>query len=283
MPYRYFIKLSYNGRDFKGWQIQPNDVTVQSVMEKALFFTCGLKTGIIGCGRTDTGVHARVFYAHMDVEDAISKPADMVFKLNRFLPDSIAVKDIVPVKADAHARFSAISREYTYSIQTQKNPFRIQDSYYLHGNFNLDAMNTGARLLLNHSDFECFSKVKTQVANFNCKLEFAEWKQNGSELLFNIRADRFLRNMVRSIVGTLLDVGRGRIDLGELQNILLSHDRRRAGRSVPAKGLSLTDVNYPEYLFVKEPERFQEVNLLAERDATTRKVLKMNSIESESE
>jgi tRNA pseudouridine38-40 synthase len=258
MPYRYFIKLSYNGTDFCGWQVQPNANTVQQELENALDLIIHHKSGITGCGRTDSGVHASNYFAHFDVEEPIKNPINLVFKLNRFLPPTIAIHNIIPVKAGSHSRFSALMREYTYTIITQKDPFLYPNAYLFTTDLDIESMNSGAELLLKSTDFECFSKVKTQVANFRCKLVSAEWSKNQHILKFTIRSDRFLRNMVRSIVGTLLDVGMHKIGIEDLQSILISQDRRRAGRSVPAKGLMLTDIQYPADIYIDKPEWFSE-------------------------
>jgi tRNA pseudouridine38-40 synthase len=256
MPFRYFLKFSFEGSNFSGWQVQPNALTVQELLEEAIYRITGSKYGVSGCGRTDAGVHARVFYAHFDVDTPLKNPLQTCFKLNRFLPPSIAIENILPVKADAHARFSALWREYHYAIIRKKDPFLFPQAYLVPGDLDIALMNDAAKLLLQYPDFECFSKVKTDVSNFNCTIMEANWSQTGPELLFVIRADRFLRNMVRAIVGTLLDVGRKRITLDELKNILDSRDRRKAGQSVPAKGLTLWNVEYPADLFLTEPEWF---------------------------
>jgi len=202
-----------------------------------------------------------MFYAHFDVEVPINNPQKLAFKLNRFLPPTIAIDCVIPVKAGAHARFSALMREYTYTIITQKDPFLCDEAYLFTYEVDVNSMNEGAALLLEYSDFECFSKVRTQVANFRCSLTSAEWVQQGHLLLFTIRSDRFLRNMVRSIVGTLLDLGRKKITIDVLKSILMSHDRRKAGQSVPAKGLMLTDIQYPADIFVEIPEWFSYESL----------------------
>jgi len=256
MPYRYFIKLAFDGTDFSGWQIQPNAATVQEELEKAMALIISHKEGITGCGRTDSGVHSRVFFAHFDVEEPIKSPENLVFKLNRYLPPSIAIQEIFAVRAGMHARFSALMREYTYTVITEKDPFLFPKAYLYSPEMDIDLMNDGSRLLMDYSDFECFSKVRTQVANFRCKLHSAEWIKNQHVLKFTICSDRFLRNMVRSIVGTLLDLGRHKLSMEDLESILLSHNRGKAGRSVPAKGLMLTDVRYPAGFRVKEPEWF---------------------------
>jgi tRNA pseudouridine38-40 synthase len=261
MPYRYFIQLAFDGTDFSGWQVQPNSATVQSEIEKALGLIIRHSTSMNGCGRTDAGVHSRVFFAHFDLEEPIQNPDNLVFKLNRFLPSSIAIISILPVKVGIHARFSATEREYTYTIARKKDPFLTAFSYYFSKELDVELMNSGCNMLLEYTDFECFSKVKTQVANFRCHLTYAKWELKGDALVFTIRADRFLRNMVRSIVGTLLELGMNRISILDLKQILLSRDRRKAGRSVPAKGLMLSDIRYPEDCFVKEAEWFSIENL----------------------
>lgn len=253
MPYRYFIQLAYDGSGFSGWQIQPNALTIQECLEQALQLISGYTAGLTGCGRTDSGVHARIYYAHFDPEKALHNPEQLRYKLNRFLSPAIAIQAIRPVHPGMHARFSAIRREYRYSIARGKDPFLYPYSHLYTGPLDVEVMNKGAAMLTEYSDFQCFSKVRTQVANFQCKLYQATWIDTGHVLEFRIEADRFLRNMVRAIVGTLLDVGRGRVDLDDLRSILESRDRRRAGVSVPAKGLTLWDVQYPLDCFSEKP------------------------------
>jgi tRNA pseudouridine38-40 synthase len=260
MAFRYFIKLSFDGTEYCGWQRQPNGVAVQELLEKGLRLIMGFAGSVTGCGRTDAGVSAAIFYAHFDVEKAMDDPEAIVYKLNRFLPPTIAISGIQSVFPEAHARFSAISREYKYRIITEKDPFLFSTAYLLSDKLDVDAMNKGARILLEHSDFECFSKTRTQVKTFNCALSYAHWELSGHELVFCIRADRFLRNMVRAIVGTLLDIGRHKITVEQLVDILESKDRSRAGYSVPAKGLTLSNILYPDALFSESPVFFNQLS-----------------------
>jgi tRNA pseudouridine38-40 synthase len=256
MPYRYFIQLSYEGSSYCGWQIQPNGLTVQSMIEVGLGKLLRQKISVTGCGRTDSGVHARIFFAHFDVESPVVLPGQLAFKLDRFLPENIGIEAVIPVSAGSHARFSAVWREYQYTIIQKKDPFLISKAALLPWKLDLDIMNQGAESLLKFTDFECFSKVKTDVSNFRCKLISAYWTQSGHMLVFHVKADRFLRNMVRAMVGTLLDLGRGKITMEELHQILESRDRRKAGTSVPAKGLVLWDVNYNDAVFTQNAEWF---------------------------
>lgn len=262
MLYRYFIKLAFDGSRFSGWQLQPNAETVQAVLDDALFKLLKTNQGVTGCGRTDAGVHAKVFFAHFDVNKPIADPVQFVHKLNRFLPSEIAILTIQPVVPTAHARFSASWREYHYFLLTRKDPFLDAIAYKVGYNLDVNRMNQAGEILIEHSDFECFSKVRTQVANFRCKLFLAEWSKTENGLVFVIRADRFLRNMVRAIVGTMIDIGRNKISLQDLETILKSRNRSLAGQSVPAKGLFLWDVSYPEELFIEEPLPFTEESLL---------------------
>ena len=260
MIYRYFIALAYNGLAYSGWQIQPNGVTIQQWIENGLAAVTGLKTGITGCGRTDAGVHASQFYAHFDHSHAYSalELEQLAFRLNRYLPQDIVVFKIVPVIPGAHARFSALWREYEYLVIRYKDPFRFQQAYFVHGDLDIEAMNSAGRLLSGKHDFQSFSKVNTQVNNYVCDIHTAKWEEKAHVLQFTIRADRFLRNMVRAIVGTMLDVGRGKIEIKEFQEIINSKNRCEAGYSVPAKGLTLTGVGYPEFIFTDHPIGFSE-------------------------
>lgn len=258
MAYRYFIHLAYNGREYGGWQIQPNAVTVQEWIAKGLAAIAGLNGNVTGCGRTDAGVNASAFYAHFDHEKALSleELSQCAFRLNRFLPQDIAVFTIKPVFPGAHARFSATWREYEYLIIRQKDPFNFHRAYFVHGYLDIGKMNACSSLLLGRHNFECFSKVHTQVNNYLCDINVAHWSEKDHFLKLTITADRFLRNMVRAIVGTILDVGRGKISIEEFQKIIDSHDRGKAGYSVPAKGLTLTGVGYPEEIFSDKPVFF---------------------------
>lgn len=246
---RYFIELAYNGKNYHGWQIQENAHSVQQELQNKIGVLLKQDTELVGCGRTDTGVHASQFFAHFDCVDEISKPEKLVYQLNALLSDDIAVYRIFEVAPDLHARFSAIEREYEYLISTRPTPFLNELSWTWYRIPDIDKMNSAAALLLNHSDFECFSKVHTQVKTFNCDVRKAEWNWKEDGLLsFQISADRFLRNMVRAIVGTLMDVGQGKISLDEFKKILLSGNRSAAGQSVPARGLYLRRISYPDFL-----------------------------------
>lgn len=258
MAYRYFIHIAYNGSAYGGWQIQPNATTVQQLVNNGLEAIVSIRNTITGCGRTDAGVSASSFFAHFDHEEAFL-PEDLAqlrFRLNRFLPQDIVVFEIKPVQPGAHARYSALWREYDYQIIRKKDPFNFHQSYFVHGDLKIDKMNECSALLMGRHDFQCFSKVSTQVNNYLCVVKEAKWKENDHFLKFTIRADRFLRNMVRAIVGTMLDVGRGKISYEEFQLIIDSHDRGKAGYSVPAQGLTLTGVGYPEEIFSDVPVFF---------------------------
>ena len=249
MIYRYFIELSYNGKPFHGWQIQDNAITVQEVLNKALTTILRENINVVGAGRTDTGVHASFFMAHFELENQISDIPLAVNKLNKFLPKDIAVYNIRRVNNEAHTRFDAISRTYEYRITTNKNPFLTDFAWYFKVPLNVDKMNEAAKILFDFSDFTSFSKTGTQVATNNCKIYFAEWQISEYLLVFRIRADRFLRNMVRAIVGTLIDVGLGKIDKKGFKKLIEQKDRSQAGFSVPAHGLFLTEIEYPKSLF----------------------------------
>lgn len=239
---RYKIDLSYDGTHFHGWQIQPNAPTVQALVNEKLETIFQEKINSMGSGRTDTGVHARQQIVHVDIQKTI--PENLVFRLNKMLPDSISIQEFSLIHDDFHARYDAKSRAYKYLIHRNKNPFLEKYSYNFSKNLDIDLMNRACDLMKTHNDFECFSKVHTEVNNFICKIEEAYWIEKGDEVIFYIKANRFLRNMVRSIVGTLLLIGENKIDLTEFESIINSKNRKRAGRSVPAHGLYLTEVNY---------------------------------------
>lgn len=255
MPFRYFIHLAYNGRNYSGWQIQPNAVTVQDLLESGLKHLAKVES-VTGCGRTDTGVHASDFYAHFDAgrSMSVSELETLTAKLNRYLPEDIKVFSIKAVLPDAHARFSALSREYKYLIIKEKDPFLFEKAYFLHGDLDVEAMNQCAALLVGKHDFECFSKVRTEVNNFVCEVYDAHFSESNHVLEFTIKADRFLRNMVRAVVGTLLEVGKGKMDATGFAKVLESRNRCKAGYSVPAKGLTLTRIEYNPAVFDNEPE-----------------------------
>lgn len=244
---RYFIELSYDGTPFVGWQRQPSGDSVQSCLEDALSILFRIPLSIVGAGRTDAGVHAHQLYAHVDLDEHVDQ--DLTFRLNKLLPKEIAVRNIIAVAQDAHARFDAVSRSYRYHITTQKNPFLQKRSYQFAKPLDLDLMNQAAKILIDHEDFKCFSKSKTDVKTYVCDIQQVHWQQNGSELVFFIQANRFLRNMVRAIVGTLIEVGLRKISISDFEAILASRDRSQAGYSVPAHGLYLEKVNYPKHIF----------------------------------
>ena len=244
---RYFIKLAYNGKAYHGWQRQENAISIQQVMEEGLSAIFGEPLEITGSGRTDTGVHATEFYAHFDSSSAFTEEelSAKAFKLNSYLPADIYIFNIVQVHLEHHARFSAISRTYEYHIARRKDPFRCDLAWFLHGELDLDLMNKAAAVLKEYRDFTSFSKLHTQVKTNNCHVMEAKWEEKGHLLVFTIKADRFLRNMVRAIVGTLIDVGRGKISLEEFKAIIEAKDRSEAGLSVPAQGLFLVKIEYP--------------------------------------
>ncbi|MCX6256162.1 MAG: tRNA pseudouridine(38-40) synthase TruA [Bacteroidia bacterium] len=251
MKTRYFIFISYKGTSYHGWQIQPNSITVQKILDDALSVVLSEKIYTIGAGRTDTGVHAMVFCAHFDsISPDLTTIKNLVFRLNQFLPGDISVNSIKKVLPDANARYSAISRTYEYYISRIKDPFFDNSSWFLHGNIDISALNDACRLILNHSDFTSFSKLHSDTKTNLCKIYSAVWEEAGNRLVFTIKADRFLRNMVRAIVGTMVEIGSGKMDLKEFEEIILAKDRCRAGKSAPAKGLFLADIEYPVEIFI---------------------------------
>ncbi|MXV50885.1 tRNA pseudouridine(38-40) synthase TruA [Pedobacter sp. HMF7647] len=254
---RYFIELSYNGTEYHGWQVQPNAVTVQERLDKALSTLLRQPIETTGCGRTDTGVHATQFYAHFDLNEVAAGQLDIqlarfVTSLNALLPFDIAVKRVFNVLVDTHARFSAMKRSYEYHIHFKKNPFKVNRSWLMHDFPDIELMNQAAGILFDYTDFSCFSKSNTQVFTNNCKIIRAEWQQNLDGLVFHISADRFLRNMVRAIVGTLVEVGKGKITPEQIRTVIESKNRSNAGSSVPACGLYLTEVLYPKTSNISE-------------------------------
>lgn len=241
---RYFIKLAYNGKNYHGWQSQPNASSVQETLTKALCLLLKKEIEIVGAGRTDSGVHAKQMYAHFDIDE----PLDATYwmqKLNSYLPKDIVIFEFIKVKDDAHARFDAKSRTYEYYIHTFKDAFINEDSWYYSNALDLVKMNEAAKVLLEYEDFECFSKTNTDVFTFNCSITEAFWIQKDNQLIFTITANRFLRNMVRAIVGTLINIGLGKNSIEDLRNIIESKNRNLAGFSVPAHGLFLTKITYP--------------------------------------
>jgi tRNA pseudouridine38-40 synthase len=247
---RFFIYLAYDGGAYHGWQIQPNGVSVQAVLTAALTIVLRRETAIVGAGRTDSGVHARQMVAHFDSEaplDTVSLRA----KLNRLLPPDVAIADIRPVGADAHARFDALSRTYHYYISESKQPLRRAYCWRVYRPLDYDRMNEAAATLTEYTDFTSFSKLHTDVKTNNCRVVHAQWTLDAPDVhVFTITADRFLRNMVRAIVGTLVEVGVGKMSVADFRAIIERRDRSAAGMSAPAQGLFLDEIVYPDELFV---------------------------------
>jgi tRNA pseudouridine38-40 synthase len=248
---RYFIFISYKGTSYHGWQLQPNSITVQKILDDALSVVLNEKISATGAGRTDAGVHAMLFCAHFNsISTDLSTNTKLIFKLNNYLPKDISVNSISKVLPDANARFSAISRTYKYYISRMKDPFFDNSSWFLHGNPNVVAMNESCIELLKHSDFTSFSKLHSDTKTNICKIYSATWEEKDNRLVFTIKADRFLRNMVRAIVGTMVEIGLGKINIEEFEQIIVDKNRGRAGKSAPAQGLFLTDIEYPVEIFI---------------------------------
>ena len=248
---RYFIYLAYDGTNYHGWQIQPNGISVQECLMKALSTFLRREIEVIGAGRTDAGVHASLMVAHFD-SDELLDTTSVTDKLNRLLPPDISIYRVCRVRPDTHARFDATARTYKYYVTTSKYPFNRQYRWRLYNQLNYERMNEAARILFEYNDFTSFSKLHTDVKTNNCHIQHAGWTQEGDIWVFTIRADRFLRNMVRAIVGTLLEVGRGRLTIDGFRNVIEAKDRCKAGTSVPGHALFLVDVTYPEELFPVE-------------------------------
>lgn len=248
---RYFLFLSFRGTAYNGWQLQPGSPTVQGEVNRALSTILRETINVTGAGRTDTGVHASFFCCHFD-SDTSTLEGDLPFlhKINRFLPNDISVKKIVKVKPEANARFDALSRTYCYIILKEKDPFLIHTGCLLHWDLNVEKMNEASEVLLRHTDFTSFSKLHGGNKTNLCRISGANWEDKGKTLVFTITADRFLRNMVRAITGTMIQVGRGKLGTAEFENIILAKNRGLAGQSAPAQGLSLTAIEYPEEIFI---------------------------------
>jgi len=242
---RYFIEIAYNGKAYCGWQNQPNALSVQEVLEKALSTLLGETISVTGAGRTDAGVHAKQLFAHFDVAP-IMNTEQLCHRLNSFLPKDISVPSLFAVQADAHARFDATAREYEYHIALKKDPFLEGLAYQVFLLPNVERMNEAAKVLFEYEDFQCFSRSNTDVKTYYCSITKAHWEKRGDTLVFTIAANRFLRNMVRAIVGTLLEIGYGKLTLDDFKAIIESKNRSNAGASAPAHGLYLTKVIYPE-------------------------------------
>ena len=245
------MDLSYDGTNYHGWQNQPEAISVQSCIENALSILIKAETPIYGAGRTDSGVHAVKMYAHFDVTELINTHK-LLQDLNSFLPKDISINNIYKVTLDSHARFDALSREYEYKISLIKNVFNNNRSYYIKNNLDIKLMNDACKILLNYTNFKCFSKSKTDVKTYNCDLKYAKWKLNDNELIFTIKANRFLRNMVRAIVGTLIHVGLKKVSLKDFEKVIISQDRTKAGPSAPAHALYLTNISYPKEMILNE-------------------------------
>ena len=246
---RWFIDLSYNGTAYHGWQVQPNGISVQEVLERSLATLLREPVAVTGAGRTDSGVHARLMVAHIDTTHEL--PETFVQRINSILPRDIAVHRVRAVQPDAHARFDATARYYEYHVHTSKNVFAENRSVRLIHIPNFDRMNEAAAVLMEYTDFTSFSKLHTDARTNNCQLLTAHWDRSPEGWVFTIGADRFLRNMVRSVVGTLLEIGYGRMDVEGLRKVVEARDRCRAGVSMPAHGLYLTRVEYPENIFLE--------------------------------
>lgn len=244
----YFFRIAYHGKNYSGWQTQLHGVGVQAVVEDALSKIFREPITIVGSGRTDKGVHCETQYFHAVITKTFDRTS-LLQRLNSFLPKDIVLLDVFPVANDAHARYSAVSRTYHYRITLKKNPFLKGLAWHYFKTLDVQTMNEAAALLTGTHDFQCFSKVKTNVNNFICEIMSAKWEIENDRLTFKITANRFLRGMVRAIVGTLTDIGTGKISMNDLQNIIQSRDRKMAGANVPAEGLYLVDVKYPDSIY----------------------------------
>lgn len=243
---RYFIELAYNGRNYRGWQIQPGEPTVQEALNQALSTLLRENIQVVGSGRTDTGVHASFYIAHFDTCKLLDHPEQTVYKLNRILGKDIAINRIYPVSPEMHARFSARSRTYQYFIDKTKNPFTCDYAWKVYPLPDINRMNEACRILFEYKDFTSFSKLHTDVKTNNCTIRAAHWEDTGPQLVFTIQADRFLRNMVRAIVGTLVEIGQGKLTTDDFRRIIESKNRCNAGTSVPGHALFLCHVEYEE-------------------------------------
>jgi len=248
---RYFFEVSYKGKNYNGWQSQANGIGVQTVLEEALSKLLREEIKIVGSGRTDTGVHCEQQFFHADILKQIDE-TNFSWRLNTLLPKDIVIGKIRKVKPDASARYAAVERSYQYRITLKKNPFLNDLALYYFKPVDIENMNKAATLLCGTHDFECFSKVKTDVNHFICEIKKAKWNQKGDLLVFDITANRFLRSMVRAIVGTLLEVGEGKLSLKDFKEILKSKDRKKAGANVAAHGLYLVGVKYPTSIFINK-------------------------------
>ena len=245
---RYFIDISYDGSNYHGWQIQPNADTVQHQINLAFSTILNEEINVLGAGRTDTGVHAKKMIAHFDTNQTIDFEK-FKYRINGFLKNDISLNDIYKVKEDAHARFSAISRTYEYRVSRNKNPFSV-NSYFLIRDLDFQSMKKACKFLHGNHDYTSFAKLHSENYTNNCEVFIANWKEDENLLIFTIKANRFLRNMVRAIVGTLIEIGEGKISFSDIETILMSKDRAKAGYSVPANGLSLIEIEYPKEILI---------------------------------
>ena len=234
------------GNNYCGWQIQPGQISVQETIEKCISNVTKDKITIVGAGRTDSGVHATSMYAHFDTKNSIEKK-DFLTRINIYLPKDISIHEILPVKDKSHARFDAISRSYEYLITTEKDPFSFSSAYYVKKDLDFEKMNLASNILYNHNNFKCFSKSNSDVKTFNCTITNAKWVRIDNTWVFQISANRFLRNMVRAIVGTLIEIGDNKYDINHIEKVIKSENRELAGFSVPAHGLYLTNIIYPRF------------------------------------
>lgn len=246
---RYFIKLSYRGAPFHGWQIQPNANSVQEEVERSLSTILRVPMSIVGAGRTDTGVNARTMFAHFDYDGVLPDKGKMLVSINRLVGRDIAIHDIIRVADDAHTRFDATQRTYKYFVAFEKTPFFYPLSWHCPHGLDLDLMNEAAKLLLATDDFTSFAKLHSDAKTNICRVTEAEWKMEGKMAVFTISADRFLRNMVRAIVGTLVDVGRGKMTIDDFKKVIERKDRCSAGQSMPGEALFLWDITYDYITF----------------------------------
>lgn len=244
---RYFLEISFNGAAYHGWQVQPNAISIQEVLQERLSVLLRNPIEVVGAGRTDAGVHARQMLLHFDVESEIENVDQIIYRLNSFLPKDIAAFRLVRVPDESHARFDALSREYHYLVSLRKNPFMQGYAWDIRNPYiDVEAMNNAAAKLLNHTSYKCFSRSNTDVKTYECSITKAVWIREGDILRFEVVANRFLRNMVRAMVGTLIEVGKGRCSQDAFETILHSDDRRKAGASAPAHGLYLNRIAYPK-------------------------------------
>ena len=249
---RYFLYFSFNGSAFSGWQIQPRDPSVQQWISNAVSWTIGETVEVVGCGRTDAGVHAACFYGHFDSSVHLQDTKNFLEKVNKLLNEFILVKGVWQVNEKTHARYSAISRTYHYYLLTEKDPFLLPFAWYYRFSLDVPLMNSAAKFMLNHNDFKCFCKTNSNADHYLCNVSKAEWMKHNGQLVFVITSNRFLRNMVRAVVGTLLEVGRKRMSIEEFKFVLENGSRSDAGMSVPAHGLFLKEIIYPENIVPKD-------------------------------